>query len=174
MKYDMKILMIFLLALFVAGCGEQKPKPWKEYVSAEHNFKALFPNEPTRGPKQTNKMPGGTIDSYIYCRVEDKLKYEVVYSELPAIYKSYPVDKLLNSLIDNTLKTLGASTIKKTDISVNGFRGKEVEFDLPDGMAGRGRIVANGNRVYIAITKMPKENASSADISKFLESFEIK
>ena len=159
--------------MLIVGCGEQKPKPWKEFVSTEHKFKAFFPDEPSVGPKQSNKMPGGTIDSYTICRVEGKFKYEIVYSELPSIYNNFPIDKLLNSLIDNTLKMLNATGIKKKDIAVSGYKGKEVEFDLSDNMAGRGRIVANGNRVYIAITKMPKDNISAAEIGKFLDSFEI-
>ena len=175
MNFKHKILLIVLIALFT-GCGDSKPKPkpWQEFVSTEHKFKALFPGEPVTGPKQTNKMPGGSIDSYTISRVEGKFKYEIVYSELPSLYKNFPVDKLLNSLIDNTLKTLNAANVKKTDVNVNSFRGREVEFDLPDNMAGKGRIAVDGNRVFIIIMKVPKENIASADIAKFLDSLEIK
>lgn len=172
-----KAFLLIVVAAFAiaAGCGETKPKPkeWKEFVSAEHNFSALFPASPVAAPKQKSAVAGGEMSSHMFYHAEEKFKYEVVCSELPAAYKNYPADKLLDSLLDSTLKTLGASSVVKKNAAINGFSGREFSFDLPGGMAGRGKIAADGNKVYIAIMKMSAENRSSDETVKFLGSFAI-
>jgi hypothetical protein len=173
MKSSVKCgLVLASLFLFVlAGC---KQVPWVEFKSTDGNFSVLMPGTPTASVQSVTTQ-SGKIDVHFYTLTTGKTAYMVSYADYPAsIFQTTPIKSILDGLRDGAVKNSQGRLIDEADIALGTFQGRDLNVESSAGAnVMRAHLFVVSQRVYQVIVITEKGRASSADITKFLGSFQL-
>jgi hypothetical protein len=168
-KHGLVLVSLFLFVL--AGC---KPVPWTEFKSKDGNFSVLLPGTPTESV-QTLTAQSEQIDVQFYTLTTGNTAYMVSYSDYPAsIFQTTPIKSILDGARDGAVKNSQGRLINETDIVLGTYPGRELNVESSDGTnVMRAHLFVVKERLYQVIVITAKGRASSPDLKKFLDSFQL-
>jgi hypothetical protein len=160
------LIAVAALALGAAALTAQDDKKYE----ADGKFRANFPAATT-----TIKREAGGLKLNIVLAEPEKGKggMMVVYSDIPADKLKAPTpDQVLESCEralkeDFMLKNVTGTTLKDAKPPTRTVTGDRDDLTI------NGRIVLSGTRLYQVYAFGPKEFATGADATKFIESFAV-
>lgn len=174
-----KLLVLVLLALvFLSACGGDKEEAdWKTFESTEGKFSILFLKDPE---EQTESVPTviGTLETKFYMVETKDMAFSVNFVDYPAeIIQSGDVKMMLDGGVQGAVSNVDGTLLEQKDISLDGHPGREMRAEAKlegDDVIFKARIYLVENRLYMIQVVSLKSKASSADVDKFLDSFQLK
>lgn len=143
---------------------------WQKFSSTAGRFSVLMPGTPTE-ETQTDKIEDGrTYQQYYFTVTQPEGVYFVAYSEFPGSEVSQvDADTILEAASEGILVD-GGRLLSQREISLEGYPGREIEYEDSEGNLSNTRIFLVEERLYqlIAIA------SNSDDVSRFFDSFELK
>jgi hypothetical protein len=169
-------LVLSVVTVLTVGYGFAQTA-WKEFNSKSGRFTVQLPGAP-KDQKQTLKTEVGPIDLYLYAfEVSKEFAYIVSYADYPeALVKQGSKDKMLEGARDGAVKNINGKLRSGSDkkVTLNGHPGREFIIDAPDNvLVLKARQYLVNNRLYQTIAVVPKGKESSADVTKFIDSFKL-
>jgi uncharacterized protein (TIGR03067 family) len=162
---DQRLLMVL----------EREKSTWRQFESGDGRFKVLMPGEPSQ---ETNTFPAGqgqvAIHKFFIFRNNNKELFQVMYLDYPkAFVRNLGTNKLLDILASGVAADAKGSLLEKRKISLAGVPGAEVKVKVPNTGIITARVFATRNRGYQVTAAMPSAKASSWDVQRFLDSFQL-
>jgi len=146
---------------------------WKEFLSKEGRFKVLMPGTP-EPPKANNKNDAGKNDLKLNTVSVGSTVYSAGHVDLPAMIKDSSVMQTYDRWLELTVAKLGGKVISDKEIKLGKHSGCEVLYDIQDVKTiFRIRLFLIGQRLYQLNVIGPKDEATSKDADKFLDSFNV-
>jgi hypothetical protein len=149
---------------------------WQTFTPKSGSYSVSMPAKPTERV-QTTTSPDGSLSAQMHVAL---LSYQscqlgVMYSEYPQ-EANLPDDpqQALNGSRDSLIKTLKAKLLDEKQLSQDGHPGREIKLTAPDGSIIQTRLYLVKRSMYQAMTISPGTPASSAIVSRFLDSFKFK
>jgi hypothetical protein len=159
------------------GAAAVKPAiNWIEYSSPDGLFTAKFPVEPTHSTP-TVQGPTGPVPTNQYLAESPQLIALVASAEVPGFQADMPqkdIDRALDAACDALVKRFpGAQQVGRTNITHQGFAGRDVGISAPDGSGGTARVFIANGRMYslMAATKVGKPDP--ANVRTFFDGFKV-
>lgn len=165
MRTNCGLITLVLLAL-VAGCNSQS---WKEYKAPDGKFTVQFPGVPSQEPE-----PDGGEKVSATLKADKDLLFFVRYKDLPKPLSPAEFDQMAASARDSLASQQGNKLLAEKSVSLGKHPGKETRVALGGfDDVSISRSYAVGSRYYSVTAIVPKKHADSADVSKFLDSFQV-
>jgi hypothetical protein len=186
-------LAFVLISCLATGCGGRhssspgapsppatQPQPpaqpnWLEYSSQEGRFKVLMPAQPT---VETKIPPGGqgqgAIHKAFVFRDNKRELFQVLYLDFPETSVSnLGPDKLVDILASGVASDAKGTIQERRMVALGEAPGAEVKVSVPNTGVITARVFLSGGRGYQVIVAMPSAKASSGDVQRFLDSFQL-
>jgi hypothetical protein len=152
---------------------------WEEYISEEGGWIALLPGEPEAETLEMETEAGSTVQA-TYDRVEiGDMTYTIMYVDLPPESLTLSEDEFFSQYIANFVAKVesdaGADLPEPEvrTITLDGqYPGREFTFGVEDFLS-RARTYLVEDRQYFIQAAGPKEQVSSDESTRFLESFTL-
>src|SRR6185369_9610832 len=141
----------FLVALTLSSVIGGKPPQWREYVSTDGGFTIQMPEEPEVKIEQINSQVGTVPMHSLYANLEGNGSCTSMFFDYSEYELTMPVKEFLDHGVKMYLKEFDASLISKTDITLDGYEGVEIE-STPNGTSTR-RPIRSTARIYWAPDK---------------------
>jgi len=140
---------------------------WNEFSSTSGNFAVSLPGTP-KEDTETNQ-DGSTEHSFSL--TVDNAAFLVHYSDIPDVEKldQEQIKKLLDSAPSDFAQGANAKLLGEKSISINGYPGKEFEFEMGEKVNGKGRVYLVKQRLYIVVGMTTEPE----NVQKFLDSFRL-
>lgn len=163
-------VFVFLL-VFLVGCQQAT---WEEFRSSEGKFSVLMPGRPTKQIRSV-KTPSGALDAHMFLVEQGNVAYMVAYSDYPAIViQDRPAKLILDGARSGAVRNAQGKLVGESQISLDGHQGRELDIETTEGKTViKARIVLVGHRLYQVMVLTRKEQASSEEVKKFLDSFTL-
>ncbi len=174
-----KFLFLLIAALFVGSCNLFNKYEWKEYTHMRGDFKVDF-----KGIPEVLNLKD-TLGNYILDIVtvggmdEKGISYFVEYKDLPAELIDSDTSEGLHYLFAYSMQSiqdeLGSESLKSFEqISLNKFPGREMIWHNKEKDRGvHQRVFLVKNRFYTVLVSYPYSYHDDADITRYLESFQL-
>jgi hypothetical protein len=160
-----------LLFFFVAGSSGQESEKWIEFSPPHGNFTVLVPGVPKKTDEREENSPTGKVSLHFFMVSTDKGFFGVGYVDYPVPPET---KKELDAKRDSFLKEVRGKLISESDIKLKGQPGREFRAQSPEtGLTFRSRIYIAGQRAYQTVSGATTISADSAEIDRFLNSFNI-
>ncbi|MEO7299418.1 MAG: hypothetical protein ABI042_12685 [Verrucomicrobiota bacterium] len=165
------ILAVWLVDLSKTGMSSFR---WKEFSSAEGNFKMKFPQEPER------KIVSGRMDDprfqevTFFTAMSGKTVFMAGFADdFNDTVRDFSISQRLDAAVEGAvINTQGVmKSISEKNILLKGYSGREIDL-AGSGGDGRMRIYLVGNRRFI-LGVMGENIRFNKTTSKFLDSFEL-
>lgn len=170
-------VFMVILALFFAGCGKAA---WQEFSSDKGKFSVMVPLPPEEKVEPVNLPQIGTVNMITYTVEQRDGAYMATYADYPyGLFQQTTPDKVLDGVGQGMAR--GSSTDGKVvseqkimvennpgrDLVIEGTR-QNVKFIM------KARIALVSHRLYQIAAVMPKDQSTTIDAAKFLDSFKLK
>lgn len=168
-------VLVITVATLLMGCDAMKPPAFERFTSKAGRFSVMMPGKPK---KQTQNVPSavGNIKMDVYSVDRFSYAYLVMTSDMPTPrkLKDDEIRQVLNDARDGALGQTKGKLVKETEITIDGYIGKEIEITAPEvkGMA-RNRMYWVDGRLYQVMVVGPKSTIHSDDTEKFYASFKL-
>jgi len=165
------LVLITLFALVLSGC---KTVPWTEYSSTEGQFSVLLPAAPTTDVKPVATQ-SGQVEMHFYSLTTGNTDYLISYADYPiSLFQNTPIKSILDGARDGAVKNSQGRLITESDISLDSYPGREINVESSDSAnLMRAHLYVVNQRLYQVIVITPRASAGSADVTKFLDSFQL-
>jgi hypothetical protein len=153
---------------------------WQEFTSEEGGFAVLMPSEPVE-QTQPASTPDSTENHMFMARHGETAAFGVAYTDLPedlASVEPEAMQGILDMGRDGALASMGGTLLAEEVISLEGFPGRHIEFELPEerfpgGGQGVLRVYLVGSRVYQVLALAVRDYLVAEDVDRFLSSFRL-
>lgn len=173
-----KWFVFVLLAVLLGGCDgatEQKDLEWLNFESESGRFSVLFPGAPDEQVESVQTAIG-VIETQFFMVTQRDLAYSVNLADYPPeMIAAGDTQQMLDGARDGAVSNVNGELLEEKELTLGGYPGRELKVRVEEeGIVVRARIYLVNERLYV-IQAMSKERlASSEDIDKFLDSFELK
>jgi hypothetical protein len=165
-------LIVASISIFsVIAKADEKKAEWKAFTSKEGKFKVLMPGTPKQEKLDAESDFGKGV---LHMNVVQlgKTMYGANYSDFPAEIKKFPIKQILDSSRDGAVDNLKGKLAKEKDIKLDKYPGREVQIEVGEGkQLFRARVYLVDQRLYQVVVFGTKEEATSKEAEKFLDSF---
>ena len=168
--------LVVAVALLVSACSflnAQEPT-WKEFRSNEGGFSVLMPGTPTPN-KVTVNTTSGVEEANMFSLSDESLdEYIVAYSKYPKTdSKEVSTGKLFDKARDGILLVQQGKLLNEAAITLDGFSGRSIAVERPDGVITTARFYVVGDRFYqLSVNAKTNEREPEAP-KRFLDSFKL-
>jgi len=143
--------------------GAESMIEWIEFESSEGGFSVLLPNTPAKTTSESIQTE--------FSSVSGDFSYAIAYTDI----KERTQDA--NAILDEVGKPIkGIKQLSQSNLSINGFAGREVVSEITGSrwMVKRRWFVVN-DRSYFLSVQFPKREAfpNIAEVDRFLNSFKV-
>jgi hypothetical protein len=161
---------VLLLALVGAGgCSREQAYSWERYTSAEGRFRVLLPGTPV---VKTLKEEGaaGSFNQHAVVVPLKQGDFQAAYTDLP----SRPLLDFSTVIQIQATNVQHGKVVEEREFTVAGHKGRsyEIEIDKPHQFL-IGRLLLVDGRLYHLMVTGPALRASSPEVKKFFESFQL-
>lgn len=173
-------LVLILIFLSLSACQAQvknQSLDWKEFVSEEGKFKAVFPLTPEQSIR-TSPLGDGKIQ---YPKVEvslPQMNFSIYYGDIPDL-RNLNLEELKEYYIylrDTTLKLNNSQLMDESEITINERQGYEFVENRNNKIVTY-RLLLIKNRLYQLKTEvdssLKNEKEVKENVMKFFNSFQI-
>lgn len=173
MKRVISILSIVVVA-GVAGFIHGR-MDWQQFESGEGRFAATFPGKPD---VQVQSVPtaAGPISTKFFIVDKGKYCFSINYADYSQeIMDACDPELMLEGAQEGATQAVRGVLLESKEISLDGHPGREAKVELPakDGIV-RVRFYLVNNRMYVVQALTFKSNASAPELTKFLDSFQLR
>ena len=163
---------------------------WNKFSSTPGGFAVLTPGTPTY-EKRVDKDVRGERETHVFTHMGESVMYMMMYQDFPATTSQTDPEEILNHFREGMLqganKALSQALpgtqkngqkvklLNERSILLEKWPGREMKFTDPTELIYKTRFYLVRRRMYVltTATAREREEASSKDIEKFLESFEL-
>ncbi len=169
-------IFAFPALIFIAiGCGKAE---WKDFKSEAGAFSVQLPGTPVEKTEPVNVAKLGTINMVTYTLEQKDGAYMAAYNDYPyGLFEQTTPDKVLDGARDGAVRNVqDGKLVSEQKIELDGNPGRDI---VAEGMQQnitfvvKARIYLVKYRLYQAMAILPKEQSSSIDAAKFLDSFKL-
>lgn len=156
------------------------PTDWYTYSSQEGGYTAKFPQKPEEQKKPAGSQAGSI--GYTEVRYVDQAKQRIylsVHANVPvppgAKVNDINVEKGLDTLRDNIIKSMKGTVKNETKVTQNGYAGRELTMSMPQGFSAKARIFINPKtlKIYQVLVGSKDGNVNFSEANAFLDSVTI-
>ncbi len=174
-----QIILTVLVLILLVGCGgdSKEEAEWERFDFEEGNFSIMFPEEPEG---QTESVPTaiGTLETRIYMVEQKDMAFLVNFVDYPPeVVEMQDVQTMLDGGVQGAVSNVGGTLLNQRDLTLNGHPGREIQAEATvegEEVVFKARIYIVENRLYMIQALSYKADASSPDLDKFLDSFQLK
>jgi hypothetical protein len=168
--------LVMAVTLLVSACSflnAQEPT-WKEFRSNEGGFSVLMPGTPTPNKVSVNTA-SGVKEVYTVTLNEGELnEYIIAYSKYPKTdSKKVSTDKLFHDIRNGILLAQQGNLRSEAAITLDGYSGKEIAVERPDGVITTARFYVVDDRFYQLSVKAKTNEREPEAPKRFLDSFKL-
>ena len=154
-------------------------KQLEKYSPPDGAFSILLPGKPEVAEEGVDTAVGKLIN-HTFSAEGTRVSYAVMYGELPA-----PVSdpEVIKGMLDNArisgLAAVHGELQSETEITINGYLGREWLVKIPSGLFLQARAYQVKNRLYQVIAmKLPEQNpeilkSREIEVKRFFDSFAL-
>lgn len=165
-------LLIIFLSVVAFG---QQPAPWQKFDSPEGKFNVLLPSQPEVEVKDVDSAIG-KLTLYAYSSKNDTSYFQVSYADYSIAPGDEQIEGVLDGIRRGVMDGLKAELISEKKVSLHSYPGREFIAQKTDegiDIVFNWKVILVGRRVYqLAVATSPKDS-DSADVHKFLSSFDL-
>jgi hypothetical protein len=169
------LLLAFLGAAFRYGAKvvTYMSVPWKSYTSDDKQFRVKFAGDPEKSVDSVATSQGSLRAVQLKSKYEGHF-YIVEHVDLPAVIPDDRVNQtemaVMKGLVEEEKWKLLSSDLSRRGI---GFVAEVPQSKEWSEGTARGRVIVEGDRLYIIYAFVPRGEALSWDVGEFLRSVEI-
>lgn len=174
-----KVFIFAVLALIfnAIGCGQKAE--WKEFSSDAGNFSVQMPGTPVEKTEPVNVEKLGTINMVTYTLEQKDGVYMAVYNDYPyGLFEQTTPDNVLDGARNGAVrKVQDGKLVSEQKIELDGNPGRDIVAEGTQQNTAfviKARIYLVKYRLYQAMAITLKDQTSSIDAAKFLNSFKLK
>lgn len=163
------------LGLSLVAASAALAQGWKPFTSKPGGFSILMPGSPRYEKRSLPSAAGQlSLNNFTASANGGATAYVVSYTDYPAaiVAKGNP-EKMLAGARDGQLKNLQATTTSDKAITMGGNPGRDVQFKNAKGFTGRCKLVLVKSRLYQVLALTTNGSATTADFSRFIDSFKL-
>jgi hypothetical protein len=165
MRLNSLLLAILQLSL-LAGCSSS---PWKEYKSPDGKFSVQLPGVPAVDPE-----PDGGQKVSANLKGDRDLLFTIRYKDFPAPIAAAEFEQMAGFARDGLAKREGNRLLEEKAVTTGKYPGKELRVALGQfDDVSISHLFAVGKRYYSLTAIVPKQKASSAEVVRFFDSFQV-
>jgi hypothetical protein len=183
MRNSILLSLVYLGMVF--GCGGNsddqpvptgtKTLPDTQFRSPDGRFTIVMPGQPIQELKRFGQGEAQLIQhKFSVFRNNKRELFMVYYMDIPEpAVKGLGTEKLIDSFVQDVAVSANGTLVDKRKIVINGHPGAEVKVKVPNTGIITARVFLVGNRCYHVSAAMPSAKASSEEVRKFLDSFQL-
>src|SRR5687768_11957153 len=170
----MKLVMAVILLMSACSFLHAQQPVWKELRSTEGGFSVFMPGTPNPN-KVTVNTASGLEEADTFTLNEGELnEYIVAYSKYTeANSKKGSTDKLFDNVRDGIILVHQGKLLSETAITLDGYSGREIAVERPDGVVTTARFYVVDNRFYQLSVKARSNEPERRAMRRFLDSFKL-
>ena len=140
---------------------------WQEFSSQLGGFAVLMPGTPK---EETETEDDGLLSGSLHLTRENAY-YSVHYKAIADLEQLSPaqIQEILDRAPGEFAEGAAAKLVRSQTIALNGNVGREFEFDMDNGIVGKGRVFIVKQRLFIVVGITPEIQNSQ----RFLNSFRL-
>jgi hypothetical protein len=167
-------LVIAVILMSVCSLLNAKQLNWQEFRSNEGGFSVLMPGVPTPSKVTVNTASGVKEANTFTLNDKNLDEYIVAYSKYAETNsKEVSTDKLFDNIRDGILLVQQGKLLSEAAITLDGYSGREIAVERPDGVITRGRFYVVGNRFYQLSARAKMNEREPEAMKRFLDSFKL-
>ena len=153
---------------------------WQQFSSPEGGFSILMPGKPQEFMRRIPEYPQMVLRVLTAVQKSPPIAFTINYS-LPEVALTNPSDPrrvdarpspdFFNAFRDEIVGR--GKLLRERDVQLDGYSGKEIEFQAPDGLFTRVRLYYANKRFYVLIAIATAEAVLSQEGDKFFNSFAL-
>ena len=164
-----------VVLMFVAGgavtARADDPPEWKEFISKDGRFTVLMPGTPKQDMAETESDFGKGV-LHLNVAQAGPTMYGANYCDFPAAVKKAPLKQVFDSSRDGAVTNLEGKLVSEKDVKLGEYPGREIRIDVAGGKRlFRVRVFLVDQRLYQVVVFGTKDEATSKESDKFLDSF---
>jgi hypothetical protein len=169
-----------VLVQTTTGQTQSTDGQWQQFSSPEGNFSILMPGKPRDFIRRSSSNPLMTMRVLTATQKSPPIVFTIVYNLTdviltnpsdPSQVETRPGPEFLNGFRDGTVGS--GKLLREQDVQLDGYSGKEIEFQATDGSFNRVRLYYANKRFYTLIAITKAEVAMSQEGDKFFNSFTL-
>ena len=170
----MKLVIAALLLLSACSFLNAQQPVWQELRSIEGGFSILMPGAPTPNKVTVNTAWGVREVDMFSWGDENSSEYIVAYSKFPKTdSKVVTTGKLFDKVRDEILSVEQGKLLSEAAITLDGYNGREIAVERPDGVITMARFFVVANRFYqLSVNAKTSERQLEA-MRRFFDSFRL-
>ena len=170
----MKLVMAVILLASACSFLHAQQSTWKELRSTEGGFSVLMPGTPIPN-KVTVNTTSGVEEANMFSLSDDSLnEYIVAYSKYPKTDpKEVSTGKLFDKVRDGILLVQQGKLLNEAAITLDGYSGRSIAVERPDGVITTARFYVVGDRFYQLSVNGKTNGREPEATNRFLDSFKL-
>jgi Ankyrin repeats (3 copies) len=170
---------VVIPAVAVAPLVAANSPQWREYVSTDGGFTIQMPDEPEVSVDQINSKAGPVPMHSIHADLKGAGTCTAMFFDYSEYQLTIPLDEFLDGAIERFVKYTDAVLVTKKAISLDGYKGVEIETKpnsfgwLPTGSTARIYWVPERKFVHVNHVTGPTSGALYSQRATFLDSFQF-
>jgi len=170
----MKLVMAVIILAAACVFTNAQQTAWTAFSSDEGGFSVLMPGVPSPNKLTVNTASGVKEADMFTLNEGDLNEYIIAYSKYSKTdSKSRSTDKLFNAVRDGLLSFQQGKLLSEAAINLDGYIGREIAFQSPDGFITRARFYVVGNRFYQISARAKTNERAPEAMKRFLDSFRL-
>jgi hypothetical protein len=155
---------------------EKGSASWKEVANKDGGFVVLMPGTAV-SQTESLRTPSGPIDlvMYIVERKKEETVYIAMFCEMPEnVFKMGTDEQRLDYARKRAVASTKGKLVSEKKIKLGTYPGRELVFELENKGQVRQRVYAVKDKLYQLLVSGPREQTTSKDADRFLDSFKLK
>ena|SRR5687767_3421006 len=170
----MKLVMAAILVMSACSFLNAQQPAWKEFRSTEGGFSVLMPDVPAPNKVTVNTASGVKEANTFWLNDKNSNEYIVAYSKYQKTNsKEVSTDKLFDDIRNGILLFQQGKLLSETAITLDGYSGREIAVERPDGVITTERFYVVVNRFYQLSVKTKTNESEPEATNRFLDSFKL-
>ena len=168
-------LAVIVIALMAGACGGGGDGGWERFVSEDGEYSFLVPSlSLVEVESETTETSFGELDFTRYVVEFNRKLFVSLYSDLaPENLAAYTADELVSFAAETLAEDTSGTLLSNEPISLGGAPGREVRVELETGRVFIMRVFQVGGRQFQIGSISSREEQSSSDVLRFLDSLRI-
>ena len=166
-----------MAAVFLVSAGSflhAQQSTWKALSSTEGGFSVLMPGTPIPNKVTVNTASGAEEANMFSWSDESLNEYIVAYSKYPKTdAKEVSTGKLFDKVRDGILLVQQGKLLNEAAITLDGFSGRSIAVERPDGVITTARFYVVGDRFYQLLVNAKTNGREPEATNRFLDSFKL-
>ncbi len=170
----MKLVIAVILLLSACSFINAQQPIWKEFRADEGGFSVLMPGVPALNRVTVNTF-SGVKEAHTFIVNEGELNEYIIayskYAKTDSIKGS--TDKMFDNIRNGILLDQRGKLLSEAAITLDGYSGREIAVERPDGVITRARFYVVENRFYQLSVNAKANGREPEATRRFLDSFKL-